>query len=138
MYLIELVSVIGNSEFPRSEEFLRSEFRSEEFRNSEEFRSEFRLAASLLSCKVRDEERVLRDGFGTSWSFSVFDWKKYIILLKWGVHGIAYIVSRIHEVKKNISDKVTLKFQLNSSIGQIIATFTKGFKFSNQFGKDQI
>ena len=61
--LIELVSVIGNSEFPRSEEF----------RNSEEFRSEFRLAASLLSCKVRDEERVLRDGFGTSWSFSVFD-----------------------------------------------------------------
>lgn len=70
--LIELVSVIGNSEFPRSEEFLRSEFRSEEFRNSE-FRSEFRLAASLLSCKVRDEERVLRDGFGTSCSFSGFD-----------------------------------------------------------------
>ena len=67
-YLIELVSVIGNSEFARSEEFLRSEFL-----NSEEFRSEFRLAASLLSCKVRDEERVLRDGFGTSWSFSVFD-----------------------------------------------------------------
>ena len=48
---------------------------------------------------------------------------------------MAYIVSRIHEVKKNISDKVTLKFQLNSSIGQIIAT--KGFKFLNQVGEDQ-
>ena len=78
--LIELVSVIGNSEFPRSEEFLRSEFRSEEFRNSE-FRSEFRLAASLLSFKVRDEERVLMDGFGTSCSFSGFDCKRIEVLL---------------------------------------------------------
>ena len=80
--LIELVSVIGNSEFPRSEEFLRSEFRSEEFRNSEEFlRTEFRLATSLLSCKVRDEERFLRDGFGTSWSFSGFNCNKIEVLL---------------------------------------------------------